>query len=359
MDIKVICKKLQLKGSLQNYIILSGGNINTTYKVICRDGNKTNEYLLQRINKNVFKEPDKVMKNIIEVTDYMRSHNTTGLQILEFNKCADGSSYVTDELGDFWRACQFIDSVCYDTTDDLQVIEEAGLAFGEFQVMLDGYDVNKLYVSIPDFHNTKLRIENLINAVIYSADDRRSVSTEEAEYIISNKDKAEILSDLLEEDKLPLRVTHNDTKFNNVIFSASTKKALAVIDLDTIMPGLCAYDFGDGARAICSTAKEDEEDISKVMFDLDKFEHFTRGYLKHLSSRITKLEAETLADSVYVMTIELASRFLLDYLSGDTYFRVFKENHNLIRAKCQIALCKDIEAKMPKIREIVKKYTQQ
>lgn len=356
MDIKTICKKLQLKGSLQNYKVISGGNINTTYKVVCREGKVKNEYLLQRINKNVFKEPDKVMKNIIEVTDYMRSHNTTGLQILEFSKCVDGKFYVTDEMGDFWRACQFIDSVCYDATDDLQIIEQAGLAFGEFQVMLDGYDVDKLYVSIPDFHNTKLRIENLINAVIYSADDRRSISTEEAEYIISNKSRAEILCNLLAENKLPLRVTHNDTKFNNVIFSASTKKALAVIDLDTIMPGLCAYDFGDGARAICSTAKEDEEDTSKVKFDLSKFECFARGYLKHLSKRITPLEAQTLADSVFVMAIELASRFLLDYLSGDTYFRTFKENHNLIRAKCQIALCKDIDEKMPQIREIVKKY---
>ena len=151
-------------------------------------------------------------------------------------------------------------------------------------------------------------------------------------------------------------MTHNDTKCNNVVFSKTTLKPLAVIDLDTIMSGLCGYDFGDGARSICCTTMEDERDLTKVKFDLDKFESFTKGYLKFLKNTLTLLEKQTLADSVYAMTVELASRFLLDYINGDTYFKITCEDHNLARTRCQLALAKDIDLKMDKIRAIINKY---
>ncbi len=357
MNIKAICEKLQLDGDLYKYQILKGGNINTTYHVYCKCGNKINEYLLQRINKNVFKDPVSVMKNIIEVTDYIREHACSNdLASLYFNRCKNGEPYVIDDNGDFWRSRQFLDCICFDATDDLNVIEQAGLAFGQFQYMLDGYDASRLYVSIPDFHNTRKRIDDLLKGATYSFDERRSHCSSEVDYILTNKDKASILVDLLNKGELPLRVTHNDTKCNNVVFSKKTLKPLAVIDLDTIMPGLCGYDFGDGARSICCTTMEDEEDLTKVKFDLEKFNAFTKGYLVYLKNSLTSKELETLPDSIYSMTLELASRFLLDYLNGDTYFKIKHEEHNLVRARCQIALCKDIDKKMPKIREIVQKY---
>lgn len=357
MDIKSVCEKLQLDGVLTNYQLMKGGNINTTYHVFCKNGEKVNEYLLQKINKNVFSNPALVMKNIVEVTDYINSRSNNGdLANIHYNKCKNGEPFTIDENGDFWRSREYLDCICFDKTDDLRIIEQAGIAFGEFQYMLDGYDASTLYECIPNFHNTRKRIDDLEKSYTYSFDLRRNNCKEEAEYILKNKDKASILCDLLSQGKLPSRVTHNDTKCNNVVFSKTTLKPLAVIDLDTIMPGLCGYDFGDGARSICCTTMEDERDLTKVKFDLDKFESFTKGYLKFLKNTLTLLEKQTLADSVYAMTVELASRFLLDYINGDTYFKITCEDHNLARTRCQLALAKDIDLKMDKIRAIINKY---
>lgn len=357
MDIKNVCERLQLEGVLTNYQIMKGGNINTTYHVFCKNGEKTNEYLLQKINKNVFSNPAKVMKNIVEVTEYINNHLTSSEHAsVTYCKCENGDPYMIDENGDFWRARQYLDCVCFDKTDDLFIIEQAGLAFGEFQYMLDGYDSESLYETIPNFHNTRKRINDLEKAYNYSVDVRRNYCKEEVDYILKNKDKASLLCDLLKQGKLPSRVTHNDTKCNNVVFSKTTLRPLAVIDLDTIMPGLCGYDFGDGARSICCTTMEDEKDLSKVAFNLDKFESFTKGYLTYLKSSLTDLEKQTLGDSIYSMTVELASRFLLDYINGDTYFKISYEDHNLVRTRCQLALAKDIDLKMEKIRAIINKY---
>ncbi len=358
MDLSIICKSLQLEGELSSYEILTNGNINTTYHVVCKKDDKVYEYLLQRINSNVFKDPIGVMQNIAYVTDHIaQNSNVTELNALLFNKTKDGLPYVIDELGNYWRCRQYLDCVSFDITDNLSVIEEAGSAFGDFQYSLQNFDATKLVESIPNFHNTKLRIKNLENAIRLCSAGRKSNCLEEIKYILDNKEVASTLCNLLEEGKLPLRVTHNDTKCNNVIFNKKTLKAMAVIDLDTIMPGLTAYDFGDGARSISCTTEEDEVDLSKVEFNLAKFESFTKGYLRNLHTILTETELNTLGLSCYVMTLELASRFLEDYLNGDIYFKITKENHNLLRAKCQIALCKDIWAKLDKINAIIKKYS--
>jgi thiamine kinase-like enzyme len=297
------------------------------------------------------------MNNIINVTNYVSNKlSTSNLVVLSFNTTEEGKPYVVDELGNFWRARQYLDCITFDTTDNLQIIEEAGSAFGEFQFLLDGFDASTLFESIPNFHNTRKRIENLERAIAYSKGDRKSICFEEIGYILANKVLACKLCDMLDANELPLRVTHNDTKCNNVIFSKKTNKALAVIDLDTIMPGLTAYDFGDGARSIASTTEEDEADLTKVKLDLDKFERFTKGYLKNLKNSLTQNEIESLGISVYIMTLELASRFLEDYLNGDVYFRTHYGEQNLRRTRCQIALCKDIYKKLDRINEIINKY---
>ena len=317
-----------------------------------------NEYLLQRINKNVFKNPVGVMQNIAYVTEYIAQNSLDNeLSVLLFNRTEEGTPYVIDELDNFWRCCQYLDCVTFNTTDNLQVIEEAGYAFGKFQQSLQGFDASKLAETIVDFHNTPKRIENLEKAIKFSADKRKSLCGEEIDYILKFKELSSTLLNMYNDGELPLRVTHNDTKCNNVVFNKNTLKALAVIDLDTIMPGLTAYDFGDGARSICCTTEEDEKDLSKVKFDLDKFERFAKGFLSAIGSTLTKNELKTLGVSCFVLTIELAARFLEDYLNGDIYFKITYEDQNLLRTKCQIALCKDIYAKLDKINEIIEKYS--
>lgn len=357
MDINEICSRFNLTGELNEYELLHGGNINTTYKVVCKKGGVPYEYLLQRINKNVFKNPEKIMENIIRVSDYIAEHNRADkLCVLKFNT-VDGVPFLIDESGDFWRCRQFLDCVVFDETDDLSVIEEAGAAFGEFQFLLNGFDASSLYVSIKDFHNTPVRIKNCESAIKYAVGERKQFAESEIKYILENKTRACVLADMLKRGELPLRVTHNDTKCNNVVFNKETLKSLAVIDLDTIMPGLTAYDFGDGARSICASVKEDEKDISKVCFDLKKFDAYAKGYLMRLGKVLTENEIKTLGISVFVLTFELASRFLEDYLNGDTYFKVRYADHNLVRAKNQIALAKDITLKLGEINAVIDKYS--
>ncbi len=358
MDIITICKSLRLKGNLLSYKILSNGNINTTYHVITTDKDFIYEYLLQRINKNVFKDPINVMENIKNVTSYVNEKNIkSDIRILSFNTTIDGYPYLVDDTGNYWRAREYLDCLSFNSTNNLKVIEQTGYAFGEFQRLLDGFDSSILFDSIPNFHNTKIRLENLENAILYSKTDRILECKELIQYVLSNKTTATTLVNLLYLEKLPLRVTHNDTKCNNVIFDKNTFKAISVIDLDTIMSGLTGYDFGDGARSICSTTLEDETDLSKVKFDLQKFDAYTKGYLKPLKNILTECEINTLGLSVYIMTLELAARFLTDYLDGDVYFIYKYPKQNLYRAKCQIALAKDIMYKLDKINEIILKYS--
>lgn len=358
MDIYTICKSLNLKGELKSYDVITAGNINTTYHVVTKSGKSIYEYLLQKINRNVFRDPVNVMKNIVNVSNYIDTKSEqTELKILKYNTADNGDPYLIDEGGNFWRAREYLDCVVFNATNNLKIIEETGAAFGEFQSLLDGFDASTLYESIPNFHNTKKRIDNLEKAIAYSVSARKNNCFEEIGYILANKVIATKLCDMLDDGDLPLRVTHNDTKCNNVIFNKKTLKALAVIDLDTIMSGLSAYDFGDGARSICCTTEEDEVDLSKVSFDLDKFRCFTKGYLSHLKDKLFDNEIKTLGLGVYIMTLELASRFLEDYLNGDIYFKTTSIEHNLIRTRCQIALCKDIWQKMDKINEIILEYS--
>lgn len=365
MTVQEICASFCIGGKYLGCRELTTGNINRTYQVhYVREG-IDKYYIVQRINKSVFKNPEQVMDNIVRVTAYVRENIvkkslSTKRFVLRVFSGNDGRPFVIDNKGDYWRCYRFIaDSVTYDSTDDLTVIENAGKAFGRFQNCLDGFDASSLYITIPDFHNTKKRYVDFHRAIESDSVGRVKSVGKEIEDILSFEEKATVLQGYLDAGNIPLRVTHNDTKCNNVCFDKVTGEALAVLDLDTVMPGAVAHDFGDAVRFIANTTVEDDPDTDKVALDLDKYEAFTKGFIPEVAHTLTDLEKETMNLGVLTMAVELATRFLTDYISGDTYFHVKYPGHNLDRARNQIALAKDILKKKEQIEKIYLKYIQE
>ena len=362
--IEDICRQFGVEGDFKYYEILTNGHINTSYKVyFYRDG-EMKDYCLQRINSYVFKNPVEVMENVSNVTEYIRSViKSSGMTakrlVLHFQTAADGKYYYIGPNGGFWRCSRFIDeSETFNQTDNLAIIEEAGKAFGDFQLKLADFPVKKLYITIPHFHNTILRYAAFDEAVQTDACGRASGVKEEIERYKSLEDLATEMYKMQRRGELPLKVTHNDTKCNNVLFDKSTGEYLCVIDLDTVMPGLVGFDFGDAIRFIANSAKEDEKDLSKVRLDLDKFEAFAKGFVGKLKLVLSKNEKDTLALGALTMTLECGLRFLTDYLNGDVYFKTCYDEHNLDRARCQLALAEDMLLKRNEMKAIVSKYAQ-
>lgn len=363
MTIREICESFSIEGKYIACLELSTGIINNTYQVeYLRDGEEK-RYILQRINKGVFKEPEKVMDNIVRVTQYIREqiedkHMSSKKFVLRaFLSKASGKPFVIDDEGEYWRCYRFIpNSVTYDTVSNLSIIEGAGTAFGRFQNFLDGFDANSLFTSIPNFHNTIKRYDALKNAIEKNPYGRVKRVEEEIGKLLSFEEKAVTLQKYLDQGELPLRVTHNDTKCNNVSFDKSTGEALAVLDLDTVMPGAIAYDFGDAIRFIANTLLEDDPDVEKVGLDIDKYRAFTKGFILEVKGSLTELEKKTMNLGVFTMTVELAVRFLTDYLLGDTYFKTKYPGHNVDRTRNQIALAEDINKKEQLLDEIINEY---
>ncbi len=348
-------------GPFFNYEEIKMGNVNQTYKVnyIRDDGNgmaRIKSYLVQKINTYAFRDPLRLMENIENVTEYIHMKEPNEV-CLHFHHTQDRKNYVLDKDG-FWRLCNYIPSVTFNTCDDLDVVREAGEAFGKFQVLVSDFDAQKLHYTIPDFHNTRKRYETLSRDA--KADPMGLVSSvkEELDYLLSVQDEACRLTDLYNEGKLPLRVTHNDTKINNVLFDENTHKPLAVIDLDTVMPGLVGHDFGDAVRFAANFVEEDDQDASKAGVDLNIFWAFTDGFLKKTANTLTENEVETLGLSCFALACELATRFLDDYILGNPYFKIRYPEHNLVRARCQIALAKDMMRKMDAMNAIVRQYAE-
>lgn len=353
MDKKLtsIGKLFGIRGLFFNYEELSRGNVNSTYKVnyICDDGNGMavfQSYLFQCINTYAFKNPDELMTNIKNVTEFLLSK---GMRTLQFHHTSSGSNYALIE-NEAWRVYSYIDAVTFDTVDDLNIIRNAGHAFGEFQSALADFDASCLYCTIPDFHNTTGRYEQLKQAIREDTCGRVEEVRSEIDWLMSVEKQAQIL----DVSGLPLRVTHNDTKINNVLFDEKTHESLMVIDLDTVMPGFIGHDFGDGIRFAANFTEEDSEDTSKTGLDLNVFWAFADGFLEKTSKVLTKKEIDTLAVSVFVLTCELSTRFLADYLNGDKYFKCKREKHNLIRTRCQIALAKDVLKKLDAMDAMIK-----
>ena len=358
-----------LRGPFFSYEEVSQGNVNRTYKAnyIRDDGTGMaviKSYLVQRVNTYAFRNPVQLMENIDQVTEYIREKQP-GKVSLHYHHTGDEDgrkTYLMDDDGSFWRVCNYVTSVTFDSCDDLRVVRNAGEAFGEFQMVLSDFDASKLYYTIPDFHNTRKRYETLIQDAKADPCGRVAEVKEELDWLLSVQDQACKLTDMYNAGELPLRVTHNDTKINNVLFDIDTHEALVVVDLDTVMPGLVGHDFGDAIRFAANFVEEDAENYAKAGINLNIFWAFAEGFLKYTAKTLTENEISTLGLSCFVLACELATRFLDDYINGDKYFNVKKEKHNLVRTRCQIALAKDMLEKMDAMQAIVnecaRKYRQ-
>lgn len=347
-------KKFGIAGTVCSYEALNGGLINYTWKVtFAQDDLREKDYIFQGVNTFVFKHPKEMMSNIGRVTEYL-CETYPDQASLRFYKTEDGVNYWVGEDDMFWRVADYVDSVTFDVADDLAVVEAAGKAFGQFQARLADFDGASLYETIPDFHNTKKRIDTLFAHVQEDPCGMAGEAGTELEYIASVREKASELSVRLEAGDFPKRVTHNDTKCSNVLFHKETREPIMVIDLDTIMPGMSVYDFGDAVRSLANTAAEDEYDLGKVTFDVEKFRAFTRGFLGAAGGILEPVEIESLVLAAFSVTVELAARFLDDFITGDHYFHISYKGQNFLRARCQLQLAKDIEAKWDLLTEIVR-----
>lgn len=348
-----VCELFRIHDEFLGYDTIQMGNVNRTYKVNFRmpDGSEKS-YLVQNVNTYAFRNPVALMDNIDRVTEHIRAKKP-GEIALHFHHTADRKTYVIDGEN-FWRMTNYIPSVTYNSVKDPVILENAGRAFGEFQMQLSDFDSNSLFETIPDFHDTRKRYEKFLASVAEDRAGRADKVRQEIDYLCSVQDQACLLTDLHRAGKLPLRVTHNDTKINNVLFSPEDNRAMVVIDLDTVMPGLMGHDFGDAIRFAANFVEEDCPEADKAGVDLDVFRTFAQGFLSQTAKTLTDTEADTLAMSCFVLTTELATRFLADYLDGDLYFNTKYPGHNLVRGRCQIALAKDMLAKMPQMEAIVR-----
>ena len=348
-----VCRLFRIDYEYLGYETIQMGNVNRTYKVnfMLPEG-KPKSFLVQNVNTYAFRNPVGLMDNIDKVTEHIRAKKP-GQLALHFHHTEDRKTYVED--GDnFWRMTNYVDSVTYNSVTDLEIVRNAGKAFGEFQMDLADFDIRELMETIPGFHNTRQRYENLRKAIEENKAGRVEEVREEIDYLLSVQDLACKLTDLQRQGKLPLRVTHNDTKINNVLFHPEDKHAMIVVDLDTVMPGLMGHDFGDAIRFAANYAEEDCRDLDQVGVNLEVFRAFAEGFLSRTAATMTETEVDTLALSAFVLTAELATRFLADYLDGDLYFNIKYPEHNLVRTRCQIALAKDMLKKMEEMESIVR-----
>ena len=352
--------EFRLKGTLEDYHSVGVGNINDTYIMsTCTEDGTHSRYTVQRLNHKVFLHPEQVAENAYAVTTHMerkrmqeRGAEPHG-QVLRLYRREDGSFFFRWKNGDYWRVLSYIDGSCFADTSDLRILYGTGYAFGQFQRDLADFLPETLHITIPHFHDTPGRFAALKASAARNAAGRAEEVREELDYLLSMESCVSLLQSLHTAGRLPLRVVHNDTKSNNVIFHELTGVPLAVIDLDTVMPGYMAHDFGDAVRFACNTAAEDEEELSKVSLDTERYRALAKGFVTPLLGILTKTELRTLPYGVLIITLELAARFLTDYLDGDVYFKCQKEHHNLIRARCQIALAKDISSKLGELGRLL------
>lgn len=357
---KTLISEFNLKGTLLDIRCVSAGNINDTYVATTAYEEGERQYLIQRVNHKVFTDPERIAENVGKVTDHIEAKLRQAgepdirRKVLRYYRKADGSYYHIDEKGSYWRVLSYVYSSINSSLSDAPRLRSAGLAFGEFQQQLADFPAEELYVTIPDFHNTKKRYEDLRASAKADIHNRLESVREEYDYLMSMEKEAVMLCELNEQGILPNRVVHNDTKCNNVMFDFATGEHLAVIDLDTVMPGLVAYDFGDAVRFAANPGGEDNPDLDAIYLDIEYYTAFADGFVPCLLGSVTDKEIETLPDGVLAITLELAARFLKDYLDGDVYFKCKMPNHNLIRTKAQIALAKDVCSKMPIMRRRLK-----
>ncbi len=360
---KEVLDSFQIEGTVMSVVRYGSGHINDTFLITYRgDGEKEGRVILQRMNRTVFAKPVELMENITGVTSFLRQRiiengGDPERETLNIIATKEGASYFVDSEGEYWRCYKFIeDATSFDQVEKPEDFYQSAVAFGNFQRLLAEYPAETLHETIVGFHDTKARYQAFEKAVADDVCGRANSVKEEIDFYLSRKHIAEVLGNLSETGELPLRVTHNDTKLNNVMIDNKTHKGICVIDLDTVMPGLAVNDFGDSIRFGASTAAEDEKDLDKVWCDMELFDIYTKGFLEGCKGRLTRKEMEMLPMGALVMTYECGMRFLTDYLRGDTYFKIHRENHNLDRSRTQMKLVQDMELKWETMNAIVKKY---
>ncbi len=356
-----ICDIYQLNGRLKSVTRLKRGHINDTFRVDLDVDGKEKSYLFQKVNVFVFKNPELIVKNVREVTAHMR-RKLDVLGVPDAKRMVlklydhDGEGLYFAENGDCWRVLSFVyDATTYDEFN-CELLVAIGRGFGTFLAMLSDFPCGDLYETIPRFHDTKKRFEDFFKAYAEDAVGRAADIKAEAEYIESVFCYADRFAEMYRRGEIPLRVTHNDTKGNNIMIDVSTGAPLAVIDLDTVMPGFAMHDFGDAVRYAANTAAEDETDLSKVSLDLERYSALAEGFIPPMLGKLSDIEIRNMPWGVILMTLENAVRFLTDYLQGDVYFKIAYPTHNLDRGRCQLALAKDALLKLENMEIITENY---
>lgn len=353
-NLQEIAKKFKLELNCEPY---GNGHINDTYII-----NNAPRYILQRINSDVFTKPEEVMENIEAVTDHLRKKIAAAggdvcRETLTLIQTDDGRSFYKADENNYFRVYRFIENaVSYDRVENPVQFYNAAKAFGKFQNTLSDFPADRLHETIKKFHDTRSRFEAFRQSVKADVCGRAKYVVPEIEFVLSRESDCGVIVNATADGSVPIRVTHNDTKLNNVMLDSRTGEGVCVIDLDTVMPGSLLYDFGDAVRFGASSGDEDETDLSKIYMSEELFEQFSRGFLEETVSVMTDMEKELLPFSAKLMTLECGMRFLTDYLSGDTYFKIHRKDHNLDRARTQFKLVKDMEDKADTMRKIVDKY---
>jgi len=359
-DIETICRSFDVEGAFLSGSPYGTGHINDTYAVTFDQPYGPKRYILQRINHDVFKQPEQVMSNIVRVTDHVRTKlENAGVvdierRVLTLIPTHSGCAYHVDSKGNYWRMYILIE--CAHTYDQLETLDQAyqaAKAFGHFMKQLSDLPGNPLEETIPDFHNTRRRFDALQKAIYADSCNRAAEVAAEIAFAHAREPIVDRLLNLQSGGKIPTVTTHNDTKLNNVMLDDATGEGICVIDLDTVMPGLSLYDFGDMVRTAMRPCPEDETDLNKVVGRIDMFEAITKGYLAAAGSALNATEVENLAFSARLITFEIGIRFLTDYLQGDTYFKTHREGQNLDRARVQFKMVESMEQQADTMEEIV------
>ncbi len=362
MEIRDIFSSFDVYGDFVSAYPYGSGHINDTYAVECSQAGGRVRYILQRINCTIFTRPRELMDNISRVTEHCRQRLSTNgcdssRQTLTVVKSNDGDNLFIDADGSYWRCYLFIENATtYDVPQSCEQIFQAAKAFGNFQNLLSDIKGEPLYETIPDFHNAPKRFDALQEAISADKCNRAACAKTEIDKINALSDVFYILPRLVKEGKIPIRITHNDTKINNVMIDDATGEGICVIDLDTVMPGLCLYDFGDIVRTTASPSAEDEKDLNKVNLDKSRFEAAAGGYLATAGGFLNKYEKENLVISGKLITLMIGVRFLTDYLNGDKYFKIKYPEHNLIRSRTQIKLVESINEQEESLESIIKQH---
>ncbi len=359
-DIRAMAHQFKINGEYSGAAPYGSGHINDTYCAVFDQAGTRVRYILQRINHNVFKNPVALMENIQRVTAHLAGkvarERDFSRRVLTLIPARNGLCYHCDAQGNFWRAYLFIEqAITYDAVESTQQAFEAAKAYGRFQRLLADLPGPRLHDTIPDFHHTPKRFAALESALAKDVVNRAKLARPEIDFALAHQPITSVLADA----KLPERVTHNDTKFNNVMLDDATGEGICVIDLDTVMPGLVLYDFGDMVRTTTSPAKEDERDLAKIQMQFPMFEALVRGYLASAADFLTKAEKQHLVFAGKLITFETGIRFLTDHLAGDTYFKVHREGHNLDRCRTQFKLVQSIEQQEERMNELIESIERQ